>query len=1115
MKMLFNTRCSRVFQMMAIVALMSCLNVNLLFATSYAQRTRLSLKLSNTTIREVFNSIEQKSEYVFFYPESINSILDKRVSVVVMSETIDVILSRALENSGLTYKLNDRQVIISPAPVQKVNEKKIKINGKVMDDHNNPLPGVNILIKGTSHGTTTDIDGNYFIDVPDKNSVLVFQFVGFDSREVKVGSQININVNLQEIANGLDEVVVVGYGAQKKASVIGSITTLEPQKLQAGTSRSLTNNLAGQLAGVIAVQRSGETGYDNSDFWIRGISTFSGSKSPLVLIDGIERSLNDLDPAEIESFSILKDAAASSVYGVRGANGVVLVNTKRGKMGKPTINVRFEQGFTQPVRLPEYIGSVDYLELLNEISMDREGKKNYSEELIDNYRYHTDSDLYPDVNWMDLVTRDHASNSRANMSISGGSDILRYSIVASYYGEHGILENDNSKEWNSSPVLRRYNIRSNVDVNLTPTTLLRVNIGGYLQDHRRAPVSTDDVLTDAFDTPPFIHPAIYSTGEIPKDRENPWAKLTQSGYEDNSSSKIESLFSVEQDLKFVLPGLKFKGIFSFDRYSNSGVKRSKSITYYHPATQRNEDGSLDLEIKDYGQEFLGYEQTKDWGNKSTYVEANLSYSKIFGSNAIDAMLLYNQRDYNDGSSLPYRNQGIAGRLSYAYDSRYVAEFNFGYNGSENFRRGRRFGFFPSVAVGWLMSEEKFMEPVKNIFSKIKFRFSHGLVGNDRLDGRRFAYITTINSTDGYKWGKDNGNYYERGGYWEGDYGIPDMTWETVAKTNYGLELNLCNALELQLDYFTEKRRDIFMKRSSIPTSAGFVEMPWANYGKVNNQGFEVALAYNKQFNKDWFLNLRGNFTFAKNEIIEYDEPAGVIGTNRARTGHPVGQLYGLIAEGLFTEDDFADVEQGILKDGIPTHTFVDKVRPGDIKYKDVNGDNVVDNMDESPIGGTEDPQIVYGFGMTLQYKNFDLSCFFQGNGRTYRIIGGTNFIPGSGNGAMGNIMTNVVDRWTEENPRQDVFWPRLDNTLNQNNSHASTWWLRNMSMLRMKDIEVGYNFPKRWLQTVRMSNARLFVRGTNLLTFSGFDLWDPELGTNNGCKYPIMKSLSFGFEVNF
>ncbi len=1126
LKMLYKKfNFNHLFQTVCAVVLFSLININTVYsASTYAQTTRLSVDLSQVSISDIFHFLEKESEFVFFYSDEIRSDLDQNVTVKVKSETIDQILSSVLKNTNLTYALNDRQVIINrKSSVQQATQqvqKGIVINGTVHDPQNEPLPGVNVTIKGTNEGAITDIEGNFFITVPNQDAVLTFQYLGFEAQEVKVGKQININVNMKEISTGLNEVVVVGYGSQRRASVIGSITTIEPKRLQQSPTRALSNNLAGQLAGVIAVQRTGEPGADGSNFWIRGISSFQNAgRSPLVLVDGIERTLDDMDPAEIESFSVLKDASASAVYGVRGANGVILINTKRGQMGKPSINVHYEQTFTQPVKLPKYIGSADFLTLLNNINIENGGTPKYSQEAIDAYRNGTDPDLYPDIDWLDTVTKDMGLAERANLSINGGSEILRYALVGSFYGEQGIFVRDKSQTWNSGTSLNKYNLRSNVDVNITKTTIARISVGGYLQETNGMAKSSDDILNKSFETVPFLYPPVYSSGEFARvqNRSNPWVEATQHGFSTYSSSKIESLFSLEQDLKILLPGLKIKGLFSFDRYSRSGIVRSKDPDYYNRATSRKEDGTLDLTIGTYGQMFLDTDKKTEWGNKATYLEGNLSYVQNFGKHHVEGLFLYNQRDYEDGSVVPFRRMGIAGRASYTFDSRYVAEFNFGYNGSENFAKGQRFGFFPSVAAGYILSEEAFMAPYKHIISKLKLKGSWGTVGNDQLAGRRFAYITTIDSKSddwgNYRWGVNND--FNRSGRFEGDFGIPNLTWETVEKINVGVEVGLWNALDLQVDWFMEHRSDIFMQRNTIPTAAGFIKTPWANFGKVDNKGIDMSLDFNKQLNKDWFLGLRGSFTFAKNKIIEQDEAPGVLGTNRSSTGLPVGQLFGLVAERLFTEDDFEDVKKGILKEGIPTQTFTNQVRPGDIKYLDIDEDGAVTTLDKKPIGGTYDPQIVFGFGGNVTYKNVDLNVFFQGNDRTWRFIGGNYFLPGSGTDAMGNILSNYNDRWTPENPSQDVFYPRLTYGQNENNSQNSTWWLRDMSMIRMKDIEMGYRFPKSWVNKLGLSSMRLYAKGTNLLTLSDFKLWDPEVDTPNGAKYPIMKSFSFGLDINF
>lgn len=1002
---------------------------------------------------------------------------------------------------------------------------KFTVQGVVSDGGGEPLTGVLVALKDDSSiAVTTDIDGNYKINLPSKNSTLVYSYVGMAPMEEAVAGRRIINVVMLDQATDLSEVVVVGYGVQKRESVVGAITSVRPEQLAVGTTRSLSNDLAGNIAGVIAVQRSGEPGYDDSEFWIRGMSSFKGNNAPLVLVDGIERSLNNIDISEIESFSVLKDASASAVYGVRGANGVILITTKKGHAGKTTVNFTVEQSITRPEKLPQFLGAADYLTLLNNISIQDTGQGIYSPDIIDRYRTGYDYELYPDVDWIDAITKDYATNTRATLDLSGGNERLRYSVVAAYYNESGITEVDKSQNYSSNITVNRFNLRTNVDMDVTPTTLLSVSVGGYLQQRKAPKDGIDDIFAAAFKATPFAVPMIYQNGMIPKPRENenPWAKLTQSGFYREGRSKLESLFSVQQDLKFITDGLKAKVIFSYDYYSRNGVDRGRRPRYYYPASGRDPfTGELQTTVLQEGDEFLGYEKWQEYGNYSTYLEGNISYSHYFGDHQVDGLLLYNQRNYDDGDQVSYRTQGIAGRAAYSYDGRYFAEFNFGYNGSENFAKGHRFGFFPSVAVGWILTQESFMRPLTPKIQKIKLRASYGLAGNDRFyndDGsqKRFGYITTIEGTDGYKWGNSN-TFYEKGGLREGAPGAPGLRWEKVKKANLGLELRLFNMIDFQVDFFHERREDIFMQRKNYPNSAGFPSLPWANFGIVTNKGFEVELNMNKQINRDLTVSFRGNVTYARNKIVEQDEDLQVVGTYRSSTGLPVGTIFGFRTNGLYTKDDFANVNTGELKEGLPVPRFADRVYPGDIKYVDMNGDGLITEVDKTAIGGAVNPELVYGFGANVMWHGFDLGVFFQGNGRTYRIIGEnqSNFLPGSTIGAEGNIFKNASDAWSVVNPVQDAFYPRLHLGNNPHNSQTSDWWLKDMSMLRLKNVELGYSLPTSFIRHAAMESARVFLRGTNLCHFSNFKLWDPELNTNNGLKYPIMSTYSLGVQVRF
>lgn len=1002
-------------------------------------------------------------------------------------------------------------------------QKEIKISGKVTDVKGNAIPGVNVFEKGTNNAVQTNYDGAFTISVTSNQAVLVFEFIGMKTVEKSLNNSETLTVVLEDETSELKEVVVVGYGTQKKASVVGAISTLKPSVLQVGTSRTLGNNLGGQITGVIAVQRSGEPGYDASDIKIRGISTFAGGTNPLVLVDGIERNLNDVDIASIESFSVLKDAAASAVYGVRGANGVILVNTKRGFVGKPTIQVRTESAIQEPTKLPKFIRAAPYMSLINELASDANKPRPFTEDRITKTANGYDPDLYPDVNWIDAITNDYSATTRTSLNVAGGSEILRYALTASYYNEKGILATDPKQSYDSETRLNRATVRTNIDINLSKTTLFRVNVGGFLQQLNKGDSSTDYLFNTAFETTPYAHPAIYSDGTIPKvpARPNPWAVSTQQGYYKQGNSKIESFVSLEQDFaNLITPGLKGKLVYSFDNYSANRVTRHKDPDYYNVALGRDISGNLIHDIQQYGQEFLGFSNGGEYGDRRVYLEASTTYGRTFGKHDINGLLLYNQNSYDNGDIQPYRHQGFAGRASYGFDRKYIGEFNFGYNGSENFAKGQRYGFFPSVALGWVASEEKFMEPIKDIISKLKFRGSYGLVGNDNIgSNRRFAYQTTINgNSSGYSWGTGTGNYIV--GIQEGEVGVDNLTWEKVAKTDIGLELGLWNMLDLTVDIFKEKRKDIFIRRATVPTQGGFINTPFANFGKMENKGIEIALNLNRQITPDFFMNWRANFTYVQNKVTERDEPALVkeLYPYKSSTGIQNNTLWGQTALGLYTAADF-DANTGLLNADLPKSELGGVVRPGDIKYLDKNADGVINALDEGFIGGTRDPQIIYGFGSTSKYKQFDLSFFWQGTAKTYEIIGqggedSARFIPGSGTGTLGNIYTNYNDRWTEENQSQDVFWPRLSYGTNTNNSVSSTWWKKDMSFIRLKSIEVGYSLKKTTAEKIKLSGLRGYVSGNNLFYLSKFKLWDPELDTRTGLKYPSSKSILFGLEIS-
>lgn len=1110
---------------------------SLMANSGYSQNTTLSIHLKNATLRDLITEVEKQSEFIFvFYDNAVD--LDRQIDVEADNQTVDKILDKIFKSSELTYRIFDRQIGLGkrdpvtgeiglPTSLDKLLAADKKLTGVVKDNKGVPLPGVTVVVKGTANGTITDKDGQFRLAVPVDAKTIVFSFVGMKTQEISVISNTIFNVVLEEETIGLEEVVAVGYGAQKKVSIIGSVTTIEPKKLITSNA-NLSSSLAGQLSGVLAVQRSGEPGSDQSDFWIRGVSTFNAnSQKAMVLVDGVERDMNNVDPLDIESFSILKDATATAVYGVRGANGVILINTKKGKKGDPKIQVQLEKSMNTPVQLPKYIDGAKYMEIYNEACRNSGVTEKFSQARIDKTRTGEDTDLYPNVDWMNEVFQDFSTNEKVNMNVSGGSEKIRYYVSGAYLHENGILKTDEMEDKKSRLKFDRFNFRSNIDIDLSKTTLFKLNLGGYYKEKNEPGYGVSDIFTATLAATPIGYPKIYSDGSyahLGGSQINPWMASTHSGYSMNTENQIESTIALEQKLDFITKGLSAKGLFSFDAYNDQLTVLKKNPTTYY-ATGRDADGKLILKPEE-GTDYISLSSESNNSTRATYIEAQINYQKTIAKvHNISALLLYNQSSskYTPAStevgSLPYRTNGLAGRLTYNFADRYFVEGNFGYNGSENFAPGKKYGFFPSVAAGWLVSQESFYSTnLTKYLNKLKVKASYGLVGNDQISAsRRFGYLTILTTgLNGYSWGSDG--KYTWGGIGVSEYGDSKMTWEKAKKANFGLEAGFLNMIDLSVDYYQEYRSDIYMRMNSVPASTGITNLPYGNLGEMSNHGVDISLIVNKKINKDIFLSVNGSFTYARNKIEKMDEPESKYAYQN-RTGKRYGQIFGLLAEGLYTANDFNN--DGTLKSGLPVPSYMNKVFPGDIKYTDYNNDKIINDYDKVAMGYGVNPEIVYGFGASIQYKNFDLGFLFQGVAHTSLMLGNDDsgissfFFPAQSSGTQGNILSNIDDRWTVDNPRQNVFWPRLStNGINTNNNQPSTWWLRDASFCRLKNLEVGYKIDA--LKS-KISLLRVYLRGTNLLTWSKDfkNLWDPELASPNGMKYPSNEVVTLGLEVNF
>lgn len=1003
----------------------------------------------------------------------------------------------------------------------------IVVTGVVTDAQKEPLIGVNVAVKDAPGlGAITDINGKYKISI-EPYQRLIFSYVGFDKVEVLIKEQRVVNVSMKEsAASSLDEVVITGTGVQKKLTVTGAITTVNVSDLTHTANGNVVNALAGNVAGVLAMQTSGQPGRNTSEFWIRGISTFGASTSALVLVDGFERDLDDVNIEDIESFSVLKDASATAIYGSRGANGVILVTTKHGKAGKINIDAKVETSYNTRTITPKFVDGYTYATMMNEARITRNQEPIYQQDELDLLRMGLDPDLYPNVDWTDLLLKDGAMTYRANVNMNGGGSTARYFVSLSYLKEDGMYKTDETlrKDYNTNANANTWNYRLNTDIDITKTTLLKVGVSGSLKKYNE-PGLSGDVWKSLMYQNPISVPVMYSNGYVPAygtgDRTNPWVLATQTGYKEHWENTIQSNLTLEQKLDFITQGLKFVGRFGFDTWNKNNIDRIKWPEQYKAQRFRDENGNL---VFDRVTEEQKMKQTSSAeGNRNEIFEAELHYDRGFKEHHVGGLLKFNQdskvftvgtgEDIKKG--IARRHLGLAGRVSYNWNYRYFADFNFGYNGSENFADGHRFGFFPAVSAAWNVAEEPIIKKNLKWMNMFKIRYSFGKVGNDVLkignDEYRFPYLYTIGDGSGYTWADYNYNNSYSGKRYT-DLASNYATWEIATKHDLGVDLALFNdKFTATVDYFHEQREGIWMERKYLPSIVGLGSNPRANVGKVLSEGFDGNFAFREKINKV-DITVRGNITYSQNTILEKDEENNVYPYQMERD-YRVNQAKGLIALGLFK--DYDDIRNS------PKQEF-GTVQPGDIKYKDVNGDGVVNDGDKVAIGATTKPNMIYGFGISASWKGLDVNVHFQGAGKTSFFIEGATVHAFSA-GEWGNILSDVANsnRWIEheisgtmdtENP--NASYPRLSYGGNSNNYRQSTFWLRNGSYLRLKTLEVGYSIPKPLVNKIRFNNIRLFLRGSNLLTFSSFKLWDPELGSSTGTEYPLAKSLTLGLSVN-
>ena len=1019
---------------------------------------------------------------------------------------------------------------------------KTTIKGVILDEKSNPIIGANILERdNTNNGTISDFDGNFEISI-NLNSHIEVSYVGFKSQTLKIIDGKDLRIILLDDYQNLDEVTIVAYGKQKKSSVIAAVTTIDPAELRMPTS-NLTTSLAGRVAGVISYQRSGEPGRDNAEFFIRGVSTFGYARSPLILIDGIETTSTDLarlQPDDIASFSIMKDATATSLYGARGANGVILVTTKVGIEGVLKVNVRYEKSYSAPTKSLQIADPITYMRLHNEALTTRNalGGRIYSlEKILISKDPNRNKMAYPTVNWFDELIEDYTLNSRFNFNLSGGGKIARYYLASTINTDNGNLKIDPRNNFNTNIKFNRVSLRSNINVNLTETTEVALKFNGNFDDYNGPLDGGALVYQKAMKANPVLYPKVYEPdaqfqnsthalygnyGQF-GDYLNPYADLMR-GYKDESYNNFLATVEIKQKLNFITEGLNFRILGNTSRYSFYNLERKYNPFYYSLGNYdfQSDTYSLVALNPNQGTEYLEYSEGNKVITNSTYFEGALNYNKTLNDkHEVSGMLIGIMRELkyanagNLQSSLPFRNIGLSGRFTYAFDEKYFAEFNFGYNGSERFAKSERFGFFPSFGVGWYISNEKFMQKFSDYITKLKIKGTYGLVGNDQIGSSddRFFYISQVNLNNGSlgaPFGLEFGNYIN--GVNINRYANDQITWEKAKMLNLGIELGINNNLDFQADYFTEYRTNILMDRAQIPASMGLQAPIRANVGEASSEGFEFTLDYKNSLTNDLFVGLRANFSYADSKFEVYEEldyvTAGL--PWRSRVGLNLSQPYGYIAERLFIDE--ADIANS------PLQTFGEYM-PGDIKYKDINNDGLIDINDEVPIGYPTTPKIIYGFGLSSSYKNLDFSFFFQGSAQSSFFIDAYNSSPfiDTYGGAIGNnalLTAWANDHWSEDDRNLYAAWPRLSDQLIDNNNRNSTWWLRDGTFLRLKSVELGYTIKNDFISKLKITNVRIYFTGTNLLTFSKFKMWDVEMG-GNGLGYPIQLGINFGVNLNF
>lgn len=1113
-----------------LIGIMSIGQINVSYGHS---QTKITIQEKEKSVKEVLHIIETKTNLNIFYNDK-DIDISRKITIDLIDKTVTEVLEEVFKETPNSYKIDGNQIFItkkmvvaSPSILSKEEiDNVIRVRGTVTDEKGEALIGVSIMEKGTLNGTVSDINGNFEITVSSEQSILTFSYIGYDTYEHKVERNLVINVVLTEDVVNLEEVVVIGYGKQKRESVTAAIATIESKELVQSPQANISNSLVGRLPGLLAVQRSGQPGEDQTTLRIRGTGTFAGSSDPLVIVDGIEGiNYNSIDPNEIESLSILKDASATAVFGVRGANGVVIITTKRGTIGKPQISFTSNFATTQFTDMRNTVSAYDYVRGYNEAlkydSFITGGyNQKFSDEQIEKYRTGEDPLFYPDVDWAKFTYKPLSSQMQHNLTFRGGVQGVKYFASVGYFDQQGQFSDQlvhGIKEYNAQPRFKRYNFRSNFDFDITKSLSAVLNISSQTEIRQGNTSTINRVIELATKASPIWSPGLWDDKLIyledgPAAVTTPVDQLLRSGYSRGYRNYLNALARLDYKLDVITEGLSVHGTFSYINMNSQDAHFPNIKLAYTP--KRLPDGSVVFIPQ--GEESPIYFNESAAKYRREYAELGIDYTRSFGQHTVGGLMLYNQSKLHDPTLqfvIPQGYQGLVGRVTYNFDGRYMAEYNLGYNGTENFAPGKRFGFFPAYSLGWVVSQEPYF-PENDILSYLKIRGSYGEVGNDKVGGDRFLYLpSSYYYENQYHFGSVGTDYNPYPVANEGKIGNPHVTWERAKKMNIGAEINFWNnRVRVVADLFNEKRDNILASLGTVPTIVG-ATLPAFNLGKMKNSGFDGEIAFNHKY-RDLNYWLKANYTYARNVIEFRDEPTPVH-PYQARTGQRFGQNFGMIFEGFYnTWDEVNDPNRPV------SSWNANKIQPGDVRYRDVNGDGILDADDMVPIGYSNFPEITFGLSFGGSFKGLDFSVLFQG---ADNVSVSYSRHARYGYREDATIPQYILERsWTQERYEQGlpIEFPHLSvgDVSQKHNYTTSNLWIRDASYIRLKNIEIGYTVRKGFLTYAGLNSARIFVNGNNLITWSHMlPGVDPEsnVAATNSEPYPLVRVFNFGLNINF